>query len=179
MINDLTFKISLFGEGEVGKTTLAKRYMTGLFEGSLRLTLGADIHIKYLDLKDHKIILQIWDFGGGAAFTNLLPSYSRGSFGGLFMYDISNLDSLNAVDKWLNIFQDGLMRDNFKVPLLLVGGKNDLEPERKVTIDTANLIREKYGFFDLIECSSLTGENVDKVFETIVLKIMKLHGYVK
>jgi len=71
-----TFKICIFGAGGVGKTTLVQRYITGHFRESTKMTIGADILIKELEINNWKVRLQIWDFGGEARFIFFLPPYA-------------------------------------------------------------------------------------------------------
>ena len=63
-----TFKICIFGDGGVGKTTLVQRYVTGQFSQSTKMTIGVDIVTKQVQIEDWFVTLQIWDFGGEARF---------------------------------------------------------------------------------------------------------------
>ncbi|MCK4688545.1 MAG: GTP-binding protein, partial [Candidatus Lokiarchaeota archaeon] len=83
---DAMFKICIFGDGGVGKTTLVKRYMTGVFKGDSTMTIGVDFHVKKLEINGLNVSLQIWDFAGEDRFRFLLPSYVIGASGGIFMY---------------------------------------------------------------------------------------------
>ena len=47
-MNEYKFKICIFGDGGVGKTTLTQRYMTGIFEEKYQLTIGMDFYLKKL-----------------------------------------------------------------------------------------------------------------------------------
>ena len=150
MKEELKFKLCIFGDFAVGKTTLAHRYLTTLFRGTVKVTLGMEIHVKELEMEGHQINLQIWDFGGQRRFKYLLPAYARGSFGGIFMYDISNEDSLTELDDWMDHFYQGLREDISLVPLLLVGGKSDLKMQREVKLEDAKKFQAKYKFIDVI-----------------------------
>jgi small GTP-binding protein len=176
--SDITFKICIFGAGGVGKTTLARRYLTGLYDLSTKITMGAEIHVKYVEVLQYKVVLQIWDFGGEEQFRFLLPTYARGAFGGIFMYDISRIATTINLEEWLDNFKEGLLEGEEDVPILLVGGKLDLEENRTVTDEDALKLKGKYGFFDLIECSSKTGENVEEIFESIVRAILKHRKFI-
>ena len=79
-MSEITFKVCVFGEGGVGKTTLVNRYLTGIFEANTKMTLGLDFYVKAIDLDDMKIVLQIWDFGGEDKFKFLLPSLPLPTF---------------------------------------------------------------------------------------------------
>ncbi len=82
---DAMFKLCIFGDGGVGKTTLVKRYLTGVFAGDTTMTIGVDFHIKKLNIEGKEVGLQIWDFAGEDRFRFLLPSYVFGTSGGIFM----------------------------------------------------------------------------------------------
>ncbi len=175
---DLKFKICIFGDFAVGKTALSRRYLTNLFDASTHITLGMEIHLKVLEMAGHTIALQIWDFAGQKRFRYLLPSYARGSFGALFMYDISNRESIKEVEEWLEAYKEGLRGEAEKIPLTLVGGKSDLADVRQVSQNEALNIKVKHGFIDYLECSSKTGENVERIFDELVKKIMKIQGFI-
>ncbi len=55
------YKICIFGDGGVDKTTLVNRYLTGVFEEHLKITIGVNFYIKKLQLsgrEDRKIYLK-------------------------------------------------------------------------------------------------------------------------
>ena len=68
MKEEMAYKICIFGESCVGKSTLARRFLTGFFEEDIKLTMGAEIFIKFLDIENIRVVLQIWDFGGEDIF---------------------------------------------------------------------------------------------------------------
>ena len=127
------------------------------------MTIGVDFEIKTIVVNRKTIKLQIWDFGGEERFRFLLPRYIRGAGGGIFMYDITNYSSLAHVDDWLSVVAE--VEEEF--PIILVGGKLDLERERKVSKQEGIKIAKSRKLNTLIECSSKTGENVELIFSTI------------
>jgi len=177
--SDLSFKICLFGDGGVGKTTLANHYLTGIFDETIKMTMGAVIHVKTMEIEGYNIYLQIWDFGGEDLFSVLLPTYSVGAFGGIFMYDITRLISLYKCEEWITKFKQGLEEDPSKVPIIMAAGKIDLKHQRIVSDDEVNKYASKFNIKHIIECSSKTGENVELVFETLVRDILKQREFIK
>ena len=170
---DLTYKLSIFGVKGVGKTTLIHRYITNIFDVNVKSTLGAAIHVKYLKIDNKTVLIQIWDFGGEEKYRFLLPSYAYGTFGAIFMYDTTNKETLNNFKEWISIFKSGLREDKLEIPILLVGGKTDLLNQRSCYKEDLEKIIQSNLFFNIMECSSKTGENVDKVFRILLEEIMK------
>lgn len=171
---EYTFKICIFGDGGVGKTTLTQRYLTGKFDANISITLGANILVKFLKIKDMKISLQIWDFGGEEMFRFLLPSYAVGSSGGIFMFDLTRNLSLINIETWVNTFRKNLNPPN--VPLYFVGSKIDLKEQRSVAREDAIILLKKYDLSDYFECSAMTGENVEEIFTQLASLMLKNVG---
>ena len=167
------YKVCLFGDGGVGKTTLINRYLTGDFEMGTKITIGLDIKSKRVIIGEDMIKLQIWDFAGEDRFRFLLPAYARGSFGGIFMYDLTNRFSLLHLDDWLTIFEQEQEQYDKQIPIIMVGGKSDLFNERAVTKEETLEIARNHNISILFETSAKTGENVDFLFKTLTSEIIK------
>jgi len=171
-MRDLTLKFCIFGDSGVGKTTLIERYLTGLFKDDIITTVGSDFYKKSLIIEGKEVLLQIWDFGGKFEFrSEKMNSYLiREAGGAIFMYDVTSYSSLNSLGGWIESLNIGL-KENF--PIMMVGGKKDLEESRAVRKEIAEQFLMDFGLFKLIECSARTGENVNEIFEKITLEMMK------
>jgi small GTP-binding protein len=67
-----TFKICIFGDSGVGKTSLTHRYISNRFEEDTKMTIGVDILSKDVEIENFIVKLQIWDFAGEERFRFLL-----------------------------------------------------------------------------------------------------------
>jgi small GTP-binding protein len=174
---DATFKIVIFGDAGTGKTTLTQRFLTNLFVSDSKMTIGVDFEVKSLVVDENKVKLQIWDFGGEERFRFLLPTYVRGAKGGLFMYDITNYSSLAHIDDWLTVIRKEIKpEDTF--PIIVVGGKADLNEYREVTAEDGIKIAKSRGVDGFIECSSKSGENVNESFDALTrLMLANSHDF--
>jgi small GTP-binding protein len=148
---DYVFKICVFGEHNVGKTTLINYYLTKHFDLDTKPTLGATIHMKSLVIYNKHINLQIWDFGGEERFRELLQSYSAGASGGIFMIDLTNNNTINNISEWISIFRSSASPIVGSKPILMVGGKKDLEDQLVITKEALVKYKEKFDIFDIIE----------------------------
>ena len=168
---DAVFKIVIFGEAGCGKTTLTQRYMSNKFIPNTRMTIGVDLQVKVLKVDNKSVKLQIWDFGGEERFRFFLPKHVKGAHGGLLMYDITNLESTLHIDNWISIIKES----SELFPIMLIGGKSDLEEYREVKKEEGEELMKEYEFEGFLECSSKTGENVKKIFESLTLNMLDYH----
>jgi len=161
------FKVCIFGDGGVGKTTLVQRYLTGAFRDGTTMTIGVDFHIKKIRIGDKIAKLQIWDFAGEDRFRFLMPAYVRGTKSGIFMYDLTRFSSLKNFKDWFEVFQEGIKDQEGDIPLFMIGGKLDMEDKRAVPRQTAIDIANQNNFSGFVETSAKTGQNVEVAFQTL------------
>lgn len=95
------------------------------------------------------------------------------------MYDISKKETIDNFKEWISIFKSGLREEKLEIPIMLVGGKSDLENDRSCFREDLDKIVKSNLFFNIVECSSKTGKNVDNVFKTLIEEIMKRISLIK
>ncbi len=74
---------------------------------------------------------------------------------------------------YLIIFKYFAANEVARIPIIMVGGKSDLEDNRTISTEEAIEISESYNLFGYFECSSKTGENVEEVFKFITQKMIE------
>ena len=178
-MNEFRFKLCIFGDGGVGKTTLIQRYLEGMFKATFRQTVGMDFYLKKLELDGKNITLQIWDFAGEEKFRFLLPGAITGANGSIFLCDITRYLTFKNLVNWLNVFNESNKEQNQTVPTILVGSKLDLAENRAVAEVDAISFSKTNGFSEYIECSSKSGENVEELFIKAAKLMMKNATYLK
>ena len=139
--------------------------------------MGANISIKSIELEGKTIALQLWDFNCEERFKSLLPTYAQGLAGGILMFDITSAKSLENGRDCLILVRNNVMERDLKIPIILVGGKLDLQEKRSVSNERAINFKQVNNLYDYIECSTKTGQNVDLIFNNLVLYIMEIRGF--
>lgn len=155
------FKITLFGPGGVGKTSLLLRYIKDYFSDDLKKTIGSNFLIKDVEFDGKNVRLLLWDIGGQPQFHKLRTIYFKGSNAALGVFDLSSSQSLLKIPGWVSSIKKTVKKS---IPMLLLGNKVDLEREvdREEAEDLAKRLSCEY-----METSAKTGENVEVAFEKI------------
>ncbi|MHA1707549.1 MAG: GTP-binding protein [Candidatus Heimdallarchaeaceae archaeon] len=171
------FKITLLGDGAVGKTSLRKTYLGEGFKDGYSMTIGADFAVKRLRIDDQDFVAQIWDLAGQQRFSAVREVYYRGTSGCLLVFDISRRSSFENIPSWIA----ELLKNNSNrvVPIVLIGNKSDLRSTAKDPVmreqaeEYAHSLTSWSGFtVPYIETSAKTGENVDEAFKTLLKNIV-------
>jgi len=157
---DVIFKVVIFGDAGCGKTTLRKRFMTNVFVSDCSKTIGVDFETKVLKIDGVEIKLLIWDFAGEERFRFIFPQYIYGAMGGILMYDITDYSSFSHINDWLSVING----TNQRFPIILLGGKSDLDDFREISWREGQRIAKLMDMNEFFECSSKTGENVKESF---------------
>ena len=99
---DYVFKLLTLGESTVGKSSIILRYTQNEFNASLLSSIGVDFKSKDIMLKNQKIKIQIWDTAGHERFKTITTSYYRGANAIVIVYDVTERESFEHIEKWLN-----------------------------------------------------------------------------
>ncbi|MHA1298793.1 MAG: Rab family GTPase [Candidatus Helarchaeota archaeon] len=156
-------KATIIGDGGVGKTSLIIRHVDKKFEQEYKPTLGFDISLKTVSLEGISAELLIWDIGGQAIFKEIRESYLEGSHCSFLVFDLTRKETFDNIKNWLV----ELKRFAGDIPFILIGNKNDLESERKVSKEEIEEKAKLIGATGYFETSAKTGENVDNAFKKL------------
>ncbi|XP_043463189.1 ras-related protein Rab-21-like [Leptopilina heterotoma] len=161
--NVYDFKVVLLGEGCVGKTSVALRYVEDKFNDkhiSTEPTIQASYLKKKLNINGKRINLAIWDTAGQEKFHSLGPIYYRMSNGAILVYDITDKASFQKVKDWVKELRKMLGSD---ICLVIAGNKIDLEKERNVSSDEAEEYAGQVGASHF-NTSAKLNQNIEEVF---------------
>lgn len=150
-------KVVIAGDGNVGKTSLVRRYCEGKFETSRVATIGVDFQTQVVDLPIGSVKLSIWDMAGQERFRVVRSGFYRGSLVAALVFDVNEADSLYHLKDWLQEISQANPNRKFVV----VGNKIDLE--RAEGSETAPKFADLIGA-PYLETSALTGDGVAEFF---------------
>ena len=158
---DLNFKLKVVGNPSVGKSCLSLKGTTGKFEVSYVGTVGFDFYSFFAKVEGKLIRLQIWDTCGQEGYRSLVQNFFRGTALAILVYAINDFKSFNDIGTWVKQLK---AYSNPDIKMILVGNKNDLVNERKITEEEGIKLSKESGFFSFYETSAKTGFNSKELF---------------
>jgi Ras-related protein Rab-8A len=157
---DAHFKAIVVGNSGVGKTCLISQFVNDKFSPSFITTIGIDFRQKIIRHDGKIIAIQLWDTAGQERYRSITTSYYRGCDGILFIYDVTDRKSFDAVDEWIRTAENLMDKSFIKI---LVANKIDNWVKRVVTSAEGEMLAKVYKM-PYVECSAKTGENVADIF---------------
>ncbi|EAY15920.1 small GTP-binding protein, putative [Trichomonas vaginalis G3] len=132
-IDNIDYKIVIVGDPMVGKTCIINRLVDDMFLADVEPTISPGLYKIHLKMKDSTpVTLNLWDTAGQEKFNCIVPIYARNSCGVFMVFDISNKQSIQNLEKWYDLVQAHV--DN-QCKFFVIGNKIDLASNN--TIDMA------------------------------------------
>ena len=163
-------KVVLLGESGVGKTSIISRFTNGTFEESLMSTNGASYACRNLTFPEYEnrmIRYEVWDTAGQEQYRALNKIFYKDASICILVYDISNLNTFNALkDYWHQEILDICPKN---IVLGLAANKCDLFEREVVSEETArNFAKEIDAIFMYTSASKFIG--IDELFYNVGCK---------
>ncbi|WP_339768103.1 Rab family GTPase [uncultured Paraglaciecola sp.] len=158
-------KICLLGASGVGKTSLIKQYVQGIFSEKYLTSIGVKIDKKLVVCEDDSVQLMLWDIEGIDRYCGFQPKYIRGASALIIVVDHTRSQSLV---EGIEIFR--LARDVSDIPAILVINKSDLSTAWHWSDD--ELVDFSHPFSHTFRTSAKTGENVDQLFSVLAQHLL-------
>ena len=173
----MVYKLILLGDGAVGKTSLKKQYLGKGFSNDYLPTLGVDFTVMRYGPNDVNA-LQIWDLAGQPGYESVRKAYYAGTGAALLIYDLTRSETLRSLSSWM-VELLANRKSLYKMPVVLVGNKNDLEidPEENIRLRNeakryASRLTMQLGVeVPYYVTSAKSGENVKEMFEWLIDKL--------
>ncbi|GJL64389.1 MAG: GTP-binding protein [Nitrospirales bacterium] len=154
-------KVCLLGAFAVGKTSLVKQYVSGIFSEKYHTTVGVKIDKKVLEIQGEPMTLILWDLHGEDEFQKIRASYLRGSSGYVLVIDGTRQPTFGVVEGLQQMAQE-ILGD---VPFVVIVNKTDLSDQWE--IDQEAVAGLKARGWNVIEGSAKTGQGVEEAFFTL------------
>jgi len=166
---DYLFKLVLIGDSGVGKSCLLLRFADDSFTDSYISTIGVDFRFRTVNIEQKTVKLQIWDTAGQERFRTITSAYYRGAHGIIMVYDVTNYESFEHVEEWLNEVNRHASESTLK---LLVGNKADLADDKKVETEEAETFAKNLNI-SFLETSAKNATNVEAAFLTMAKQLIQ------
>ncbi|XP_039510872.1 ras-related protein Rab-28 isoform X1 [Pimephales promelas] len=171
-IQERQLKIVLLGDGASGKTSLAIRFAQEAFGKQYKQTIGLDFFLKRINLPGNlNVALQVWDIGGQTIGGKMLDKYIYGAQGVLLVYDITNSQSFENLEDWLNMVRKANEESDTQPAISLIGNKIDLEHMRTVKMEKHQRFCQENGLISQF-VSAKTGDSVCVCFQRLAAEIV-------
>ncbi|KAJ2747489.1 Golgi to endosome transport [Coemansia sp. BCRC 34301] len=163
-------KLIIIGDMGCGKSSLLRQFTEDTFSEKTNHTIGVEFGTKIIDIDGERVKIQAWDTAGQERFRSVTRSYYRGSIGTIFVYDITNRESFESLDKWM---VDARQLTAPHSIFVLVGNKADQEARRTVSFGEGESYARKNDML-FVEASAKTGDKVDSTFLALASRIVQL-----
>jgi hypothetical protein len=163
----LTKKVCMIGSFAVGKTSLVRRYVEGIFSDRYLTTVGVRIDRKRLAVGGHGMHLVLWDLAGDDELTRPRPSHLRGASGYILVAD----GSRRATAERAVEIQERATSISGPVPGVVALNKADLQPEWE--IGPAQIQKLGENGWPCIVTSAKSGDGVDALFQSLAEKMLR------
>ena len=173
MSEENNIKIILVGMSGTGKTNIIKALVDKPFEEDNDLTLTSSFVSKNISINKKNYQLEIWDTAGQEVYKSLTKIFIVDSKIVLFVYDITQKDSFEELEYWIQTVQDILGN----APIYAIfGNKKDLYLSEKVEEKEGRKKAEEIGAYFKLTSAKTERENLNIYLIELVNEYIKMSG---
>jgi small GTP-binding protein len=158
----VTSKVVLIGSSGTGKSSILHRLIYNSFETNKGMTVAAAVRHHVVNVNNKSVKLNIWDTAGQETFRSLCKIYFRDCQIAVVVFDITNRESFNDVNFWLNELVHVSGENHVR---MLIGNKKDLAANREVSEEEAGALSDSWHCLGYREVSAANGTGVVEIFE--------------
>lgn len=158
---DLSFKLIVIGDSGVGKSCLTMKATKDIFNEESQATVGFEFYSFNMKINDKIIKLQIWDTCGQEVYRSLISNFYRNAGLAIIVYSITSEKSFENINLWLKELKNHSSPD---IKVIIIGNKLDLEQQRQVSKEQADIFSKQVRAELLLEASAKSGTNTKDIF---------------
>jgi len=165
-----SYKVIILGRYGGGKTAIIHKLRNKKVDEEYAPTMSIDIKMFQVKVNNRILQIQIWDCCGNDKYAQGMPNLFKNVSIAVLVYAINDKNTYEDLVIWYNMLEE-YSSDSI---IFLIGNKSDLEKEREVTIGDAEIFKNNYYNIKIaLETSALYSENMNKLFENIVIEAYK------
>ncbi|MFW9968937.1 MAG: Rab family GTPase [Candidatus Odinarchaeota archaeon] len=164
-------KITVIGDGSVGKTSLIQNYTQGTFQTDYIKTIGAQISNYVVKDDTKKTELLFWDIAGQDDFFFLRPSFYRASTAAIIVYSLEENELGKRSFKSIKVWHKDIKKFCGDIPIILFANKVDLVNEKELDTKKIQDVVDKRNFLKFHITSAKTGQGVQDAFNDLIKQL--------
>ncbi|KZT54440.1 ras-domain-containing protein [Calocera cornea HHB12733] len=167
------WKVTMLGDGGVGKTALAVQFTQKQFIETYDPTIE-DSYRKQVFVDGKMSFLEIIDTAGQEDYSTLREQWIRGIFlacsegqGFILVYSVTNQTSFQNIDR----FRKTMISLHAELPVFLIIGNKADDPYRREVSAEQGLTYARRHNCEFFEASAKNGQNVERLFGEVVRQL--------
>ena len=165
------FKITVIGDGFVGKTSLIRKFTQGDFQEDYIKTIGAQFSEYNEELEGDRFDLIFWDIAGQDEFHFLRPAFYKSSIASIIVFSLEENDFGKRSFKNVTYWHKEIKKFCGDIPVILFGNKVDLVDESRLNDEKTHKFVKKSNIIGFYHTSAKTGQNVETAFRAIIKEL--------
>ena len=158
------FKFVLLGESAVGKTSLARAFVSGQFAMDYKPTIGSNIFMHKVSISNNiSVSVALFDIAGQEKWVRMRHIYYEGAQAAFLVGDVTRERSFEDL---ANFWYPDFIKYCEGKPVIVLANKNDLESKTEYNI--IENVAKKINAVDIVYTSAKTGENCDEALRKLV-----------
>tara|TARA_A200000113_G_scaffold91915_1_gene82307 strand:+ start:3763 stop:4440 length:678 start_codon:yes stop_codon:yes gene_type:complete len=171
MSHDYLLKAIILGDSKVGKTCLSESMVLQVHRPEYIPTIGVDFKSFVTTSDENKNVkVHLWDTAGAESFKKIIINYCRGVSCALIVYDVTNRESFQNVERWLSYFQANTACTGHNHPIFIIANKCDLSHKRVITKEEGRRFASSQNLYYL-ETSAVASLNTSELRTLIVRRV--------
>mgnify|MGYP001608456999 CR=1 FL=1 len=160
-------KICMLGGYAVGKTSLVRHFVEGIFSEKYQITIGVKIDKKTVSVGDASLTLMLWDIAGEEEKFAIPPTYLTGAAGFLLVMDGTRKQSY---DQAVDIFERVEQTLGTGLPFVAVLNKEDLDAQWEMPDSALDEMRARG--WQVVTSSARLGTGVEEAFSLLAEQLV-------